>query len=100
MNGGCLNYSMIYLWELKSSLKVHYFLWFVLQNKILTTDNLCRRGWVGVLSCAFCYVNKSIDHLFPSRPFMFDFWCAFNECNSGHVSLNLSFVSDLWDSTL
>jgi zinc-binding in reverse transcriptase len=100
MDGGCLNYSIIHLWKFKLYLKVHYFLWLVLQNKIFTTDNLCRKGWVGTLFCAFCSVNETINHLFLTCPFMLDFCFAFNEYNSRNVNLNLSFISDLWDPTM
>jgi zinc-binding in reverse transcriptase len=100
MDGGCINYSMNCLWELKLSLKVRCFLWLVIQNKVLTTDNLCRKGWVGPLSCVFCSNNESVNHLFLICLFLFDFWCAFNTYNIHKVKLQLTLISDLWDSAL
>jgi hypothetical protein len=55
---------------------------------------------MGALFCAFCSIDEYANHLFIIFSFMFDFWCTFNECNIKHVSLNLSLVSALWDSTL
>jgi hypothetical protein len=72
----------------------------VLQNKIFTTDNLCEKGWVGTLSCVFCSVNETVNHLFLTYSFILDFRCTFNECNSINVHLKLSFISDLWDLAL
>jgi zinc-binding in reverse transcriptase len=95
MNGGCINYSMNYLWELKLSLKVRCFLWLVVQNKILITDNLSRKGWIGPLSCVFCPVNESVNHLFLTCPFMSDFWGAFNICNIHQIRPQLTSLNDL-----
>jgi zinc-binding in reverse transcriptase len=100
MDGGCINYSMNCLWELQLPLKVRCVLSLVVQNKVFTTDNLCQKGWVGPLSCVFCSVNESVNHLFLTCPFMFDFWCAFNTCNIHKVKLQLTLLSDLWDSAL
>jgi zinc-binding in reverse transcriptase len=97
---GCINYSMNCLWKLKLPLKVYCFLWLVVQNKILTTDNLSRKGWVGPLSCVFCQVNESVNHLFLSCPFMSDFLGAFNICNIHQIRMQLTSLNDLWDSAL
>jgi zinc-binding in reverse transcriptase len=100
MNSGCINYSMNCLWELKLPLKVCCFFWLVVQNKIFTTDNLSRKGWIGPLSCVFCHVNESVNHLFFACPFMSDFWGAFNICNIQQIRLKLTSLNDLWDSAL
>jgi zinc-binding in reverse transcriptase len=100
MDGGCINFSMSRLLNLKLLLKVRCFVWLVIQNKILTTNNLCRKSWVGPLACVFYSVNETVNHLFLTCPFVLDFWCAFNECNNRNVKLQLSTVSDLWEFTL
>jgi zinc-binding in reverse transcriptase len=100
MNGGCINYSMIYLWELKLPLKIRCFLWLVIQNKILIVDNWSRKRWVRSLTCVFCSINESVNHLFLICPFMFGFWEAFNTYNIYHIRLNLSSITDLWDSVV
>jgi zinc-binding in reverse transcriptase len=35
------------VWSLKISLKIKLLVWLALQNKILTGDNLLKRGWIG-----------------------------------------------------
>jgi zinc-binding in reverse transcriptase len=39
------NTNLLYLWELKISLKIKCFMWLVLHGKILTRSNLVQRGW-------------------------------------------------------
>jgi hypothetical protein len=40
-------------WKAKIPLKIKIFMWLVMQNAILTKDNLLKRKWVGGPSCAF-----------------------------------------------
>jgi hypothetical protein len=57
-----LNFSRI--WKAKLPLKIKIFMWLVIQNSILTKDNLGKRKWKGNKSCAFCSENESVQHLF------------------------------------
>lgn len=44
--------------------KIGFFSWVAVQYKILTLDNLQRRGFILVNRCVLCYDNEdSIDHL-------------------------------------
>nr|CAD1842587.1 unnamed protein product [Ananas comosus var. bracteatus] len=53
------------LWKTKTPLKVKIFGWLVLLRKVLTKDNLSKRGWSGEVTCALCLDEpESIDHLF------------------------------------
>jgi zinc-binding in reverse transcriptase len=51
-------------WYLPIPLKVKVFMWLVLHNKILTRDNLRKRGWEGEIQCTICNKQESISHLF------------------------------------
>ena len=42
------------LWSIKVPPRVHYFLWLLSKNKILTRDNLGKRMKVEDGSCLFC----------------------------------------------
>jgi zinc-binding in reverse transcriptase len=43
--------------------------WLMTPNRILTTDNLIRRGWSLVNICFMCRVDcESVDHLFNTCP--------------------------------
>jgi hypothetical protein len=52
------------IWKSKLPPKIKVFMWLINQNAILTKDNLMRRNWQGGLSCSFCNLNESINHMF------------------------------------
>ncbi len=53
------------IWKFKIPLKIKIFLWLVLKNRILTKDNLFKRGWRKCDKlCQFCDKEESIQHLF------------------------------------
>ena len=53
------------LWKSKGPLNAKLTLWLTLNNKLLTWDNLQRRGWIGPNRCALCYSNEeTVSHLF------------------------------------
>jgi zinc-binding in reverse transcriptase len=74
------------VWALKIPLKNKLFLWMVLHNKILTKDNLIKRGWSGHTSCAFCIFTESVDHIFFNCTFITDFW---DKITHGHPQRGL-----------
>jgi hypothetical protein len=39
-------------------------MWLVIQNSIITKDNLGKQKWKGNKSCTFCSKNESVQHLF------------------------------------
>lgn len=45
-------------------LKVKAFSWLVIKNRILTKDNLSKKGWKGAKFCEFCDYEESVNHLF------------------------------------
>jgi zinc-binding in reverse transcriptase len=45
-------------------LKIKMFMWLVLHNKILTRDNLCKRGWNKDLHYTMYSEQESISHVF------------------------------------
>lgn len=53
------------LWKLKIPLKIKVFVLLLIKNKILTKDNLFKRGWrKGDRKCKFCDKHENILHLF------------------------------------
>lgn len=65
---GCWWSSTIWKWNLPMKLKC--FLWLMLKNKVLTWDNLVKRGRMGPGNCCLwlCY-SGSVDHLFVQCSF-------------------------------
>jgi zinc-binding in reverse transcriptase len=49
-------------------------MWLVRKYKILTKDNLVRRGWSGNISCAFCGAYENINHLLVNCSLAFTSW--------------------------
>lgn len=53
------------IWSFKILLKIKIFIWILLRGKILTKDNLFRRGWrKGETKCQIWDKHESIQHLF------------------------------------
>jgi hypothetical protein len=59
-------YKMI--WRMKIPLKVKAFIWLIVKDRILTKNNLAKKGWKGSILCEFCGGNESINHLFFECP--------------------------------
>lgn len=63
------------LWSVKAPLKVKIFGWLVLLQKVLSKDNLVKRGWSGKISCVLCQDEpETIDHLFLNCYFSRTLW--------------------------
>jgi hypothetical protein len=52
------------MWKSKIPSKIKIFLWLVMNNAILTKDNMIRRKWKGDPACYFCPHDESVNHLF------------------------------------
>jgi hypothetical protein len=52
------------VWKIKVPPKIHFFLWLLFHNKLLTRDNLVKRQNVDDLTCVFCNEEESCQHLF------------------------------------
>jgi hypothetical protein len=51
-------------WKLKIPPNIHFFLWLMAHNKILTRDNMLKRQSVDDLTCVFCNELETCIHLF------------------------------------
>lgn len=64
MFDGINNCNLPFLWNLKIPLRVKIFLWLADRNKLLTADNLRKRGWHGPTICNLCYSDaESVEHI-------------------------------------
>jgi zinc-binding in reverse transcriptase len=61
--GGVVSQEYDIVWKSKIPLKIKIFMWLVRRKRILTKDQLLKRGWQGDLSCIFCGQLETIDHL-------------------------------------
>jgi hypothetical protein len=51
------------VWKSKIPAKIKIFLWLVMNNAILTKDNMIKRNWQGDPSCYFCDQVETVNHL-------------------------------------
>jgi hypothetical protein len=66
-------YSEIWKWQIP--LKVKLFVWLLLEQKILTWDNLLKRGFQGPSICVLCKESEeSLLHLFGDCSFIKIIW--------------------------
>jgi hypothetical protein len=68
------------IWKSKVPAKIQIFLWLVLNNAILTKDNMIRRKRQGDLVCYFCNMNESVSHLLFHCNIAKAVWATFATC--------------------
>jgi hypothetical protein len=52
------------IWKRLVPPRVHFFLWLLSHNILLTKDNLMKRMKIADCSCLFCCEEESVRHLF------------------------------------
>jgi len=66
------------IWSWGCPLKLKLFTWLLMEDKILTWNNLLKRGWQGPGYCYMCKGNEETTiHLFVHCPFTISIWCNF-----------------------
>lgn len=60
---GIQHVSPLIWWRLPVPPKIQVFMWLVFRNRILTKDNLRKRGWDGDITCMFCGEVETANHL-------------------------------------
>jgi zinc-binding in reverse transcriptase len=62
--GGIISNEFNIVWQSKIPFKVKIFMWLVRRKRILTKDQLFRKGWTGDSCCVFCGEHDDIHHIF------------------------------------
>jgi len=63
------------LWEAKLWPKITLFLWLVTRGRVLTWDNLLKKGFTGPSQCVLCRQNsEDLQHLLDTCPMASDLW--------------------------
>jgi hypothetical protein len=81
--------------------KVSTFLWLIAHNRVLTWDNLRRRGFIGPSICALCQQQEETkEHLFNRCPFSQSIWDQGAQImrRSNQNRSNISDTIENWDS--
>ena len=79
------------VWDIKVPPRVHFFLWLLSKNKVLTRDNLSKRRKLDDVSCLFCCELESVLHLFFECAVATQLWCVLSDIFQ--VNLGGSFES-------
>lgn len=83
------------LWRWRLPLKICCFIWLCLNGKILTWDQLPKRGVVGPGICLLCHDDsESAGHLFIQCPFVVSVWKHCQDALAMNVNWNLSNLND------
>ena len=62
-------------WTPRLTPKINIFFWLLLQDKILTLDNLAKRGQIIPSRCCLCKHDlETVDHIFIHCPFSSRVW--------------------------
>jgi hypothetical protein len=72
------NFPCKVLWTLKLPLRIKVFCWLVIRNRILTKENLLKRGWKRVELFEFCNDRETREHLFFLCPLANYIWNMFS----------------------
>jgi ribonuclease HI len=63
------------LWNWECPQKIKIFSWLLIEDKLLTWNNLLKRGWQGPRLCLLCRGNEEMGlHLFVQCPFIVSIW--------------------------
>lgn len=84
------------VWNLKIPPRVHFFLWLLSQNKVLTRDNLSVRKKVDDKTCLFCKEHESVAHLFFDCVVAKQLWCNVSEILGRNVGLDFLSIGQMW----
>ena len=84
------------VWPLKIPPRVHFFLWLLAKNKVLTRDNLGLRRKVEDESCLFCNEKESVFHLFFDCVVAKQIWVYISECFGFNVGMNFESIGNMW----
>jgi len=72
-----------HIWQSRLWPKVSTFLWLLSKRRILTSDNLQRRGFIGPSRCPNCTSHsETIIHLMETFPLAAQLWEKVDQCNN------------------
>ncbi|XP_057868067.2 uncharacterized protein LOC131075253 [Cryptomeria japonica] len=84
-----------HVWHKLSWPKCNFFMWLVAQNRCLTWDNLCKRGFQGPSMCVLCQgCEESVSHIFFQCSYareIWHFWWGVWNTTCWHVSSLVEF---------
>jgi hypothetical protein len=83
------------IWKLKIPPRIHVFLWLLSHNKIMTIENLLKRGISKPEACLLSSDNESVNHLFFDCVVAKRMW-SYVECFFGYTIYNYESLASKW----
>jgi len=80
------------IWRLGAPLKIVCFFWLLMNSRILTWEQLCKRGWSGPGYCVLCKMDsEDINHLFIHCPVTNMIWQYV--CDELHIAMSWRYTT-------
>jgi hypothetical protein len=84
------------VWKLIVPPRIHFFLWLLSNNKLLTRDNLEKRKKLDDASCIFCSDKETIAHLFFDCIVAKRAWTVISRIIGMQVGESYESIAKLW----
>ncbi|CAL1386558.1 unnamed protein product [Linum trigynum] len=97
---GIIDFPCKVIWQPFVPMKVNAFLWLLRHGRVLTHENLKRRGWSLASMCLLCKAaEENINHLFWSCPFSCSIWNVLQQMVeiTGPLHADVAAIIDGWN---
>jgi hypothetical protein len=84
------------IWKIMVPPRVHFFLWLLSKNKLLTRDNLDKRRNVEDKTCLFCTEMESVYRLFFDCVVARQAWIAVFEVTGFKIGIDFESMAKCW----
>jgi hypothetical protein len=84
------------VWMLMVPPRVHFFLWLLSKNKLLTRDNLYKRREVEDKTCLFCGEHETVYHLFYECVVAKQAWNVVSEVIGFQIGYDFESIAKCW----
>jgi hypothetical protein len=84
------------IWNIKVPPKIQLFLWLLSHNKLVTVDNLNRKGMSKPEECCFCNEKETIKHLFFECVVAKTIWRYTSEFVGWEIGVDYFSVASKW----
>jgi hypothetical protein len=84
------------VWKIKIPPRVHFFLWLLINIRVLTRDNLAKRRKVEDESCLFCAEKETVQHVFFECAVAKRCWAFVSDIVGFQVGDNMFEIGKCW----
>ena len=96
-DGGIRSQYNKHIWKCCASLKINIFGWLAMHDKILSEENLIKKGWSGSSNCSICdCILESSEHIFLHCPMAVAVWDFFLYSSSSLIGTHIGDIFSLF----